>query len=523
MNTLYHLIRADFLERVRRYSFLLVLALTIYLGFAINRGDFYLQLDGYRGLLNSAWVGGMMASSAVLILSLFGFYLVKNSIERDLETRVGQIIATTPISRPNYLLGKWLSNFTVLLALVGLLAVAAIVMQFLGGESTALNLWQLLAPFMFLALPAMAVVAALALFFETIPWLRGGFGNVVYFFVWMFAIIFALESKKVWFDWSGLLIVWQSMGTALSAVYPDYAGGFDFTSQALPAGGLHTFLWSGIQWTSDILLSRILWLIAAIGLVFAGGLFFRRFDPSYEKIRQPKKSARKEIIDPREMPPTTLELATQLVRLGTLAAGSRRFNFLPILLAELRLLLKGLPWWWYAGAVGILVASLFNPLDMVRQGVLPAAWIWPVLIWSGLGCREARHATRQIVFSAAHPLTSQLPATWLAGFLVTALAGSGAALRLLAAGEFAALPGWLGGAIFIPSLALALGVWSGSSKVFEVVYVLWWYLGPLHPSEMSALDFMGISTSGYWTTYLFLSVMLIIIAIFGRMQQIQGN
>ncbi len=523
MNALYHLIRADFLERVRRYNFLLVLALTLYLGFAISRGDFYLQLDGYRGILNSAWVGGMMTSCAVLILSLFGFYLVKNTIERDLETRVGQIIATTPLSRFQYLLGKWLSNFTVLLTLVGLLAVAAIVMQLLGGESATLNAWQLLAPFLLLAFPAMAIVAALALFFETIPWLRGGFGNVVYFFVWMFALIFALDRKNVWFDWSGILIVWQSMGAALTAVYPGYAGGFDFTSQALPAEGLKTFLWSGIQWSSNILLSRLLWLIAATGLVFAGGLFFRRFDPSYEKIRQPKKSALKEVTNRQETPQTTLELVPRSAQIATLTAGLRHFNFLQILLAELRLLLKGLPWWWYAGAVGLIIASLSSPLDVVRQGILPAAWIWPVLIWSGLGCRETRHATRQIVFSAAYPLTSQLPATWLAGFLVTALAGSGVAVRLLAAGELGGLMGWLSGALFIPSLALALGVWSGSSKAFEVIYVLWWYLGPLHPSEMSALDFMGISTSSYWLTYLLLSAILIMIALFGRMRQIQDS
>jgi hypothetical protein len=313
------------------------------------------------------------------------------------------------------------------------------------------------------------------------------------------------------------------MGTALAAVYPEYAGGFDFTSQALPAGGLNTFVWSGIQWTGEILLSRLLWLIAGSGLVLAGGLFFRRFDPSYEKIRQPKKSARKEGTALSETPQTTLEQVALPVQLGALTAGSRRSNFLPILWAELRLMLKGLPWWWYASAVGLVAAPLFNPLDMVRQGVLPAAWIWPILLWSGMGCREARHATRQIVFSAAHPLTSQLPAAWLAGFLVTAVVGSGAALRLLAAGELTALPGWLGGAVFIPSLALALGVWSGSSKVFEVVYVLWWYLGPLHPFEMSALDFMGISTNSYWTTYLCLSVILIMIALFGRMRQIQGN
>src|SRR5215216_2789257 len=106
---IYHLARADFFERVRRYSFLVMLAGTIYLGYVINRGDMYLELEGYRGVLNSAWVGGMMTASA--------------------------------ISRPVYLLGKWLSNLAVLGALLGLLALAAAVMQLLGGESSRLDMF----------------------------------------------------------------------------------------------------------------------------------------------------------------------------------------------------------------------------------------------------------------------------------------------------------------------------------------------------------------------------------------------
>ena len=31
----------------------------------------------------------------------------------------------------------------------------------------------------------MLVVAGLAILFEAIPWLRGGLGNVVYFFLWV--------------------------------------------------------------------------------------------------------------------------------------------------------------------------------------------------------------------------------------------------------------------------------------------------------------------------------------------------
>ena len=36
---LYHMVRADFLERVRRYSFLLTLAFSLYLGYAVYAGQ----------------------------------------------------------------------------------------------------------------------------------------------------------------------------------------------------------------------------------------------------------------------------------------------------------------------------------------------------------------------------------------------------------------------------------------------------------------------------------------------------
>ena len=57
---LYHLARADFLERVRRYSFLLTLAFAAGLAFLTYSGNISLQLDEYRGVYNSAWVGSML-------------------------------------------------------------------------------------------------------------------------------------------------------------------------------------------------------------------------------------------------------------------------------------------------------------------------------------------------------------------------------------------------------------------------------------------------------------------------------
>jgi hypothetical protein len=82
----------------------------------------------------------------------------------------------------------------------------------------------------------------------------------------------------------------------------------------------------------------------------------------------------------------------------------------------------------------------------------------------------------------------QLGPVWVGGFLLTVLAGSGAGLRLLVNGE-PAFFAWLAGALFIPSLALALGIWSGGSRLFEIVYLLFWYIGPMNKTP--ALDYMG--------------------------------
>jgi hypothetical protein len=56
------------------------------------------------------------------------------------------------------------------------------------------------------------------------------------------------------------------------------------------------------------------------------------------------------------------------------------------------------------------------------------------------------------------------------------LTGGGLGFRLLIGGDWPGFSGWLAGALFVPTFALALGVWSGSSKLFEALYTLWWYV-----------------------------------------------
>jgi hypothetical protein len=88
------------------------------------------------------------------------------------------------------------------------------------------------------------------------------------------------------------------------------------------------------------------------------------------------------------------------------------------------------------------------------------------------------------------------------------------------AGDGVGLLAWLSAALFIPSFALAAGVWSNGSKVFEIVYITLMYMGPLN--NIPALDFLGAHNSGNIGFYLPLSFALVLAALAGRVRQLRN-
>jgi hypothetical protein len=258
-HVIYHIARADFLERVRRYSFLVMLGLVVFLGYQTAIGNMALELGLYRGEYNSAWVGAMMSLIATFFIGWFGFYLVKGSVARDRETGVGQIMATTPLTRPLYLIGKWLSNFATLMAMVAVLALAALAIQFLQGENTQIDLFAFLSPFIFIVMPLMALVAAAAVLFESVPFLQGGFGNIVYFFAFISFLPLFMENATLKqypaFEPTGLGILASEMGKAVTAIDPAYNGDFSLGGGSVAA--TRVFTWNGVHWTAEFILEPI--------------------------------------------------------------------------------------------------------------------------------------------------------------------------------------------------------------------------------------------------------------------------
>ena len=505
---------ADFRERTRRYSFLVTLVAVVYFGYLVGNGIYAPTLSGFRAEDNSAWIAASVALAGTVVMSFLGFYIVNSSILRDRLTGVGQILATTSVSRLKYVWSKYLSNVAVLSLIVAILAVAAPVIYVIRGSPGSFSVWALLSPFLMLAFPAVCFIAGIAVLFESCRWLRGGLGTVIYLFLNGFLIAQGAERGSLILNMQGFKFLESSLLAACTTCPPD---AHLYMGPSRPE--LVPFQWDGMNWTVPLIALRLSWIALSIVFVTAAALLFDRFDQSKSRRRMPQSES-------ATLSPASIQQPQRAgppIGLSDLTPPRMKFALPAMIAAELRLMLKGLPRLWWLVAIGLIVAQLFSPMYAARQYLLPIAWLWPILAWSQMATREAQYNTGQVVFSAPRPVLRQLPTTWFAGVVLALVTSSGLILRLLALGQVALLVPLAVGAAFIPALALALGTLSRSSKLFEICYLLIWYVGPMN--RVSALDFIGVTavgTSGS-ATAMFAVVTAVLLAIAGlaRRRQLQ--
>ncbi|MFI0261937.1 ABC transporter permease [Streptomyces sp. NPDC017056] len=489
---------ADFRDRVRRPAYAVTLLAAVGLGYLAvpQPGSHWviLQVGDFRGTYNSAYVGVATALAAALWLPLAGFYVVRNALARDERSGVGRLLAATPLRTTGYFAGKLLSNVLVLASMLGVLAVTALVMQLARGESYTVDPLALLMPFVLVALPLMIVTAAAALLFESIPVLRGGVGNVVWFFVWM---VLVLGGQRPHAPLGGIGIhgAVATMRDDLIAQHGSISGEFSlgFTYLEQP---LRTFVWHGFTPEREFVLSRVAVVLAAAALALLPALWFGRFDPARGGARGAKAGrvaqpvpghpapgpALPDAPTPAPAPTTPLPPPTLTTTPSTTGTGYHR-----LLHGELRILLQGVAWWWWTGAALISLVGFCVPTSGIGRVVLPLAWIWPVLIWSRLGTQRHENGVQALLGSYPAARRRAL-AEWTAGLVLTAAVGCVPLLRLAMAGEWQGVASWVGGALFIPSLALALGSLSRTHRLFQALYLPLWYSVF---NGLSFLDYMG--------------------------------
>jgi hypothetical protein len=153
--------------------------------------------------------------------------------------------------------------------------------------------------------------------------------------------------------------------------------------------------------------------------------------------------------------------------------------------------------------------------------LLPLLGFLQVLNLSTLGSREITHRCHEYIFSAASPLRRQLPATLTAAVTFLLALALPVTTRVLLSGNIYGAYAILAGALFVASYALASGVLTSGSKLFEVMFTIIVY-GILN--EVPFCDFIGAINGsqeiGMAHYLLIISFVLVVAGFLGRKRQI---
>lgn len=507
-------VKYDYLQRIRSYRFLVILGVSLALGFlfipAVDASYETITIGNYKGQYNSAWIGVVSAVMASAFVSMLGFYVINNSLKKDIETKVGQIIATTQVTNFRYLFSKVVSNFLVLSTMVLMMALMNVGLFFLYNTGFAFEPLQFILPYLLIPIPAMFFIASLAVVLEVVFKQKSTLQNIGYFM--LFGAIFVQTTQSdgpAGIDPFGTKLATTEMiaqVNALSGESKEYKLNIGFRlgdqQNTIP------FLFKGVQFSLADVGSRIIWMLIGILLTLSVSPFFHRFSLK-ERLNIKKKEKNVEAI-----PIGDLDL-------GELPKAEKSYGLWPLLRTEFLLLIRqGSRWLWGLNLVGMALL-VFLDLEQAHVMVLPLLWFLQVGRWSELTTKERQHNVHQVTFTAYKPISRVYAAQLLAGIGLGVLLALPLIVRHLFVLDFAKAIGPVLGSIFLIGLSALSAIISQGKKLFEMLFFFVVY-GNIN--RLPFLDYFGgvDSSIGYLSSLLLIGVLLLATSIACRGYQLRN-
>ena len=174
--------------RLRRVSTLVAIAAFVAITWALipdpRQGMTLMSVNGARVLYSSTAMAFGSATFASVLVGLGSFYLVRGRVSEDLRSGIASVIAATQISNYLFLAARWLGGVLYMLGLIGALMATTMVLHGLRGEGPIQPLVYL-HNYGVLLVPMVFFGVSVALLFDSVPFLMGKAGDVLYFFVWI--------------------------------------------------------------------------------------------------------------------------------------------------------------------------------------------------------------------------------------------------------------------------------------------------------------------------------------------------
>ncbi|WP_160686548.1 hypothetical protein [Clostridium sp. C2-6-12] len=492
---IYYIGRSDFLDRIRSKSIFMITLLMMYISYLFfpqNNSSVYYTLNYnfkgffYRGIYNSIWMGWVATIAFISVVTLIGFYFVRNSIKRERELLIGEITASIGTKSWIFIFGKAFGNLLFLLLQMLIVIFITIIMQFVRGESYSLELINLLTPFVILAVPVCFIVSVIAIIFEVIPILRNSFGNVEYFFVWSGICVASLRGEKSYLsDVFGMNTTSKVILEQIKNNFDEFKDINDFSLGT--NGALHdnikTFVMDKVNIDMYIFIGRFFWIVIGILILFLASIFFRRTS----LIRTKVSLKRGKVID------TKLKEynSPKRIILSKIFESKTYSNKLRIICSELKLMFATCNLWWYLSMIICTIVIFFAKGEILYKLLIPVIWILPIFIWSKLGTIQINFNMDDYLVTYNNYRKSQLFDSVIAGILFTMLMNISIIIKFIISNDYLGIVYILMGSVFVNTLGLFIGTVSKNATAFEITYMILWYVGILN--GFTSLDFLGLT------------------------------
>ncbi|MBV1775086.1 hypothetical protein KSF73_05085 [Burkholderiaceae bacterium DAT-1] len=487
-STIYRIALTESKVRARRIGSLMVILAGAAIVWAMipdpASGTALLVVKAARAKYSSMTLALGAATLIGLLFSLAGFYLVRGRVADDIRTRMGSVIAATPVSNTGFLIGRWLGNVLFLSALALSCMATTLVLHIMRGEApiemtTYLSIWGLMIG------PLILFTACMALLFDSVPRLMGKLGDVLWFFVWIWMVAQIDENlptliggwlPRDWIDFPGFRLIGREIAGLVG--HHHFALGISDFDASLPL-----LDWTHHTWAWSVICERLISAGLALLPLPLAIVLFHRFSPDRVKA---KHAAR------RRSPLAVLNAMTaplaRFVR-PLLALSTRLPGRAGQTLADVSLTLMLFPLGLVA-LIGCNLAGALSPASAIGAVVLVAGACWGVLI-ADLSVRD-----HQADLGA---MTAAVPGGQLSGMVRQMMA----AVLLAVAMNAVVLLKWLvldpgragmllAGILGLSGLMLMFGRLTRTSRLFLGLFLFWVYIASNAP-RVAEIDFLAVN------------------------------
>lgn len=479
---IYHVFKADFLERSRRFSFMALCAAVMFLTFFSVPNvkaplvSVCIEPNIFRQGSNETWIPITIALCGGILFPIIGFGSVKGNIGMDRDSGFLYVCQSMNMKNSNYIIGKFFSNMLMLTTMWTVAIVSAVIMLVLKFPIHILSFYEYISPFIGIY-AGIVFVAAFAVVLEILPIhdrLKNAVGIIILFS--MFLISYSTSGC------SSLLIGimdytnyrWN-MDSINNVVNPVIGHDVWETGILVPNGifsesnGTKELFFHGLVCDSSYVVNKLALIVICLIMVAVAVIALEKSE--------------------RERQNTTNHVKKRMRFVNN--------HYLSHFMFELKMLLKD-----YPKAAFILVASLwsysfFASLEYVQGYVWVITLIFSMPVFSQIGCREYECNMAEYFMTIKFALIKQRLYSYLWGILVLIILSIPVILKLICLQRYFDAFCYVAFSLFIPAIAGFLGEYSKTRRTFETLFLLLCFLLINIPSFLlneNVAVVMGIGT-----------------------------